>query len=128
MIKYVDRNVQGLLHIITSIKRLKSSLAEVTHEDFIENTVLQDATSFSISMIGEAASHISEEFQEKHPEIPWVKMIGIRNRLVHTFDYDQINYDIVWDVATEDIPELEEKIRCALSTIPLPEDFVLPEV
>ena len=55
-------------------------------------------------------------------------MRGIRNRLVHIFDYGQIDYDIVWIVATKELPELEPKIRAALATIPLPDDFTLPEV
>ena len=55
-------------------------------------------------------------------------MRGIRNRLVHIFDYEQINYDIIWTVVTVELTELEPKIRAALATIPLPEDFTLPEV
>lgn len=55
-------------------------------------------------------------------------MRGLRNRLVHIFDYEQIDYDIIWIVATVDLIELEPKLKQALSTIPLPEDFTLPEV
>lgn len=55
-------------------------------------------------------------------------MRGLRNRLVHIFDYEQIDYDIIWIVATEELPALEPKIRSALSTIPLPDDFILPEI
>ena len=44
-------------------------------------------------------------------------MRGLRNRLVHIFDYEQIDYDIIWIVATEELPALEPKIRSALSTI-----------
>ena len=83
---------------------------------------------FDISTIGESAANISEEFQQEHPEIPWIKMRGMRNRLVHIFDYEQIDYEIVWDVATNALPELEPKLRAALATIPLPDDFTLPEV
>ena len=49
-------------------------------------------------------------------------------RLVHIFDYEQIDYEIVWDVAKNALPELEPKIRAALKTIPLPDDFTLPEI
>ena len=55
-------------------------------------------------------------------------MRGMRNRLVHIFDYEQIDYEIVWDVAVNALPELEPKIRAALKTIPLPDDFTLPEI
>ena len=127
-VEYVDRNVQRLLHMLEGIKRLKEMLAGVEKLAFLEDLRLQDATSFDISTIGEAAAHVSEEFQVAHPEIPWMEMRGLRNRLVHIFDYEQINYDIIWDVATVELPNLESDIRAALSTIPLPDDFTLPEV
>lgn len=56
----------------------------------------QSAAAFDISTVGESAANISEDFQQVHPEIPWTKMRGMRNRLVHIFDYEQIDYDIVW--------------------------------
>ena len=128
MIKYVDRNVQRLLHMIEGIKRIGNSLEGVGRESFLSDEMRQSAVAFDISTIGESAANISEEFQQKHPEIPWIKMRGMRNRLVHIFDYEQIDYEIVWDVATNALPELEPKLRAALATIPLPDDFTLPEV
>ena len=114
--------------MIEGIKRINRSLSGVTREQFLANEEKQSAAAFDISTIGESAANISEEFQTAHPEIPWAKMRGMRNRLVHIFDYEQINYDIVWEVATISLPELEPKIRAALATIPLPDDFILPEV
>ena len=128
MIDHVDRNVQRLLHMLIGIKRLNEMFAGVAKEVFLEDMKLQDASAFDIATIGEAASNVSDEFKAKHPEIPWIKMRGIRNRLVHIFDYGQIDYDIVWIVATKELPDLEPKIRAALATIPLPDDFTLPEV
>ena len=128
MIDRVDRDVQRLLHMLEGIKRLNSMLSGVAKEAFLDDIRLQDASSFDISTIGEAASQVSEDFQLKHAEIPWEKMRGVRNRLVHIFDYEQIDYDILWMVATVDLPGLEPKIRAALATIPLPPDFKLPAV
>ena len=128
MIDRVGRNVQRLLHMLVGIKRLKEMLSGVDKETFLEDLRLQDASAFDISTIGEAASQVSEDFQSQHPEIPWAKMRGMRNRLVHIFDYEQINYNILWIVATVELPELEPRIREALSQIPLPDDFTLPEV
>lgn len=128
MTEYVDRNVQRLIHMIEGIKRINRSLAGVSQEEFLADEMRQSAAAFDISTIGESAANISDEFQNAHPEIPWVKMRGMRNRLVHIFDYEQIDYEIVWDVARNALPELEPKIREALKTIPLPDDFTLPEV
>lgn len=128
MTEYVDRNVQRLIHMIEGIKRINRSLAGVNQEEFLADEMRQSAVAFDISTIGESAANISEEFQRAHLEIPWVKMRGMRNRLVHIFDYEQIDYEIVWDVARNALPELEPKIRAALKTIPLPDDFTLPEI
>ena len=128
MIDRVDRNVQRLLHMLTGIKRLNRMLEGVSKETFLDDLRLQDASAFDISTIGEAASNVTDEFKVLHPEIPWIQMRGLRNRLVHIFDYEQIDYDIIWIVATEELPALEPKIRSALSTIPLPDDFILPEI
>ena len=127
MIDRVDRNVQRLLHMLTGIKRLNRMLEGVSKETFLDDLRLQDASAFDISPIGEAASNVTDEFKALHPEIPWIQMRGLRNRLVHIFDYEQIDYDIII-VATEELPALEPKIRSALSTIPLPDDFILPEI
>ncbi len=128
MIDRVDRNVQRLLHMLTGIKRLNRMLEGVSKETFLDDLRLQDASACDISTIGEAASNVTDEFKALHPEIPWIQMRGLRNRLVHIFDYEQIDYDIIWIVATEELPALEPKIRSALATIPLPDDFILPEI
>ena len=128
MIDRVDRNVQRLLHMLKGIKRLNEMLEGVLKEEFLDDLRLQDASAFDISTIGEAAANVTEEFKNAHPEIPWNQMRGLRNRLVHIFDYEQIDYDIIWIVATEELPALEPKIRLALGTIPLPDDFILPEI
>ncbi len=58
MIDRVDRNVQRLLHMLEGIKRLNEMLAGVAKEEFLESIELQDASSFNISTIGEAAAYI----------------------------------------------------------------------
>jgi uncharacterized protein with HEPN domain len=62
------------------------------------------AVAYSIGIVGEAASHISEEFRDKTPQIPWRKAIGMRNFLFHA--YFTINYDLLWETATVSIPAL----------------------
>ncbi len=57
-----------------------------------------------LEMIGEAARRVSSEFQEKHPEIPWREIIGQRNILAH--EYGEIDYEILYRTAKEDIPAL----------------------
>lgn len=57
-----------------------------------------------VEIIGEAATNVSKECREKHPQIPWRNLIGMRNRLIHA--YFDINLDVVWQTVTEDLPSL----------------------
>lgn len=57
-----------------------------------------------LEIIGEAASGVSDGYRAKHPAIPWKKMIGLRNRLIHGY-YD-IDQDIIWDTVRGDLPPL----------------------
>ncbi len=62
-----------------------------------------------IEIIGEAGNNISDEFKSEYPEIPWIDIVDMRNRLIH--GYFKINLNIVWDTVTNDIPVLIEQIE-----------------
>ena len=72
----------------------------------------QDAFVREIEIIGEAARHVDENFCKQHPQVPWVDMVGMRNKLIH--DYFEVNMPMVWDVATKDIPALKEALAACL--------------
>lgn len=57
-----------------------------------------------IQSIGEAAGRISLDMRQAHPEIPWKQIVGIRHRIVH--DYMDVDCDVLWEVATRDLPPL----------------------
>ncbi|MEB3289779.1 MAG: DUF86 domain-containing protein [Leptolyngbya sp.] len=67
-----------------------------------------------IEIIGEAASRVSPEKQADLPQIPWKEMIGMRNRIVHA--YFDIDYNVVWDTATFNIPSLIETLTEVLDS------------
>ena len=60
-------------------------------------------------ILGEAAAKVSDEFLEEHSEIPWSKITGMRNILVH--HYFGIDLDVVWAVVENDLPKLKKTIR-----------------
>jgi uncharacterized protein with HEPN domain len=60
-------------------------------------------------VLGEAASRITGEFQVQHPELPWHGMRGARNRLIH--GYFDVDYDVVWQIVTADLPLLVTNLR-----------------
>ncbi|MBO1224100.1 MAG: DUF86 domain-containing protein [Candidatus Scalindua sediminis] len=71
--------------------------------------LLQRAFVRSIEIIGEAAKKLPEELKQKHSNIEWKAIAGMRDRLIH--DYFGIDYDIVWDVVTNKTPQLQKKIQ-----------------
>ena len=81
----------------------------MTENEFLSNSMAHDAVVRQIEIIGEAARNVSDEFQEKHSAIPWLKMIGIRNKIIH--EYFNVNYAIVWDTIRDDLPNLKKAIR-----------------
>jgi uncharacterized protein with HEPN domain len=69
-----------------------------------------------IQMIGEAARRVSPQTQRAHPEVPWANIIGMRHKVVH--DYLDVDEDIIWDVATADLPPLVAQLTRILPPEP----------
>ncbi len=63
----------------------------------------------SIEIIGEAVKRLPDEFRSEHSTIDWRAIAGTRDKLIH--DYFGIDYDIVWDIVTNEIPELRRFVR-----------------
>ena len=98
-----------LRHILDAIGLIKEYTRGMSENEFPGNSMAHDAVIRQIEIIGEAARNISDEFQEKHPKLPWAKMVGIRNKIIH--EYFNINYAIVWDTIKDDLPILEKSIK-----------------
>lgn len=73
------------------------------YERFVSNDMMVDAVVRNFEVIGEAAKLVSEETKSNHPEIEWKRMTQFRNVLIH--DYFGIEYEIVWDVIQNYLPE-----------------------
>lgn len=59
---------------------------------------------YQIAVIGEATKRLSQEFRQQHSEIPWRELAGMRDVLIHK--YDQVDFDVIWDVVQSKLPEL----------------------
>lgn len=91
--------------ILDSLRLIRGYIADVSEETFLADTKLQDAVIRRLLIIGEASARMPEPFRTAHPEIPWHKMTGMRNRLVH--GYAEVNMYMVWDTIQNDLPPLE---------------------
>jgi uncharacterized protein with HEPN domain len=84
----------------------------MSFDAFLDDPKTIRAVAFEFTTMGEAARAIPEDIQEKYPEIPWGKMQGIRNVLVH--EYFRLDEEILWNASQDDIPPLItalEKLR-----------------
>jgi uncharacterized protein with HEPN domain len=106
MKKFEDTTRLG--HILDAIRCIETYSRGVDKVAFRANKMMQDAIVRQVEIIGEAARNISEEFQEEHPELPWLEMRAIRNKIDH--DYLEINSDIIWDTIQNDLPSLKPLI------------------
>jgi len=57
-----------------------------------------------LEILGEAANRVPAEQQIRYPQIPWAQLVSLRNRLIH--GYDQVDFDIVWEILTQDLSPL----------------------
>ena len=80
----------------------------LTEEEFYENRQVQDAVLRRFQIVGEAAKKIDEDFRNKYSDIPWKKIAGMRDVVIH--EYFGVNLRRVWLITKEDLPELKLRI------------------
>lgn len=98
-----------IIDILECIEKIEDYMSEMSFEEFIKDNKTKDAVVRNFEIISEAAKQIPEQVRKKYAEIPWLQIIGLRHRLVH--GYFVIDYNIVWNIAREEIPDLKEKIK-----------------
>ena len=89
------RQTGYLLDILRSAEAIQNYIEGYSREDFLKDPKTQDAVLRRLLVIGEAAARLTSETEARFEEIPFRKMAGLRNRVVH--DYGQIDLEIVWD-------------------------------
>lgn len=98
-----------LHHILDAIDLIEGYMKGMSENEFLSASMTHDAVVRQIEIVGEAARNVSDKFREKHSKIPWGKMIGIRNKIIH--EYFNVNYAIVWDTIKDDLPILKKSIK-----------------
>jgi uncharacterized protein with HEPN domain len=99
-------------HILTETAFIIQHTDNKTKEQVIDDEVLCRAVVRGIEIIGEASKKIDEEFKSSHIHIEWKKMAGARDKLIH--HYFGIDYDIVWDIIKNKIPDLDHFLNHVL--------------
>ena len=101
--------IEFLQHILKVIEYLQSKSNNLTFDDFVNDSTLTRAFTRSIEIIGEAVKKIPDELKTKYTEIEWKDITGMRDKLIH--EYFGIDYELVWDVIQNEIPDLKIQIE-----------------
>lgn len=94
--------------ILNSIDDISDFIKDMNYKRFFLDKKTTNAVIRSLEVIGEAAKKIPEEIRLMSPEIPWKRMAGMRDKLSH--EYFGVDLEIVWTVATEELPPLRNYI------------------
>ncbi len=97
-------DISYLWDMLDASMAIQQFLVGKTFNDYNTDRLLRGAVERHIEIIGEAARNVSADFQSKHPQIPWIKIIAQRNILAH--EYGEILMERIWRVASQRIPEL----------------------
>lgn len=84
----------------------------MSYDNFSENEMLIEACVFNLSQVGEYSHKISNELISSHTEIAWNELYGLRNHIVH--NYEGVNCKLVWEIISNDLPELIEQLNSML--------------
>ena len=103
-----------LRHILAEADYLVTHSRELAPETFRADETFRRAFVRSLEIIGEAAKKVPAEFRELHPSVEWRAMAGLRDRLIH--NYFGVDYDLVWDVVTNKIPQLKRAVEAIFQT------------
>jgi len=99
-------NSVRLLHILDAISEIENYIQNADKDTFVNNSMMFNATLHQLEIIGEAANGLSDEFLMEHPSIPWARIIGLRNLIVH--EYFGVDDQTIWSIVTINLPPLKE--------------------
>jgi uncharacterized protein with HEPN domain len=98
-----------LQHILEEINFLIKQTEGISFDTFMADELLKRASARSLEIIGEAVKNTSTDFKKRHAGIEWKKLAGLRDKIIH--GYFGVNWDIVWDVIKNKMPELKKGVQ-----------------
>jgi len=110
----VTRDRLYLHHILDALKKIENYVA-VGRTVFLAATHWQDAVIRQLQIVGEATKRLSPSLCASHPEVPWRRIAGLRDVLIH--DYMGVDINAVWEITQKEIPVLKNNIQIILTII-----------
>jgi len=100
-----------LRHILDAIKKVEDYVS-IGYQVFISSSHWQDAVIRQLEIIGEATKRLSTELCSQHTDIPWRRIAGLRDVLIH--DYMGVDINAVWEITQQNLPVLKARIETIL--------------
>jgi uncharacterized protein with HEPN domain len=94
--------------ILDSMDKIENYIENLSYGDFVDNQMIIDAVVRNLEIIGEAANNIPKDIKKEFSNIPWKRMIGLRNIVAH--GYFGIDLGIIWEIITKNLPETKPAI------------------
>lgn len=95
-----------VLHILDAIKEIENYIQGADKDTFVNNSMMFNATLHQLEIIGEAANGLSDGYIMNHPDMPWARIIGLRNLIVH--EYFGVDDQTIWSIVNINIPQLKQ--------------------
>jgi len=104
-----------LLHIVDAINEIESYIQGVDFDSFVKNSMMFNASLRQLEVIGEASNRLSEKLLNNNSAIPWARIIGLRNLVIH--EYFGIDDLTIWNVITINLPDLKNAVLILLENM-----------
>ena len=104
----MNRDQLYLKHILNGIEKIRE-YSSVGYDDFMEHSHWQDAVIRQLEIVGEATKQISMGLRDRYSEVPWRRIAGLRDVLIH--DYMGVDLEAVWQITQKEIPELAKYVQ-----------------
>ncbi len=97
-----------LTHVLDAIEKIETYIS-VGHDAFVSTSHWQDAVIRQLEIIGEATKRLSKQLCFQHPKVPWRRIAGLRDVLIH--DYMGVDIKAVWEITQKDLPVLKRSTQ-----------------
>jgi uncharacterized protein with HEPN domain len=100
------------IHIMERIERIESYIQD-GREEFLRSRLVQDAVIRNFEVMGEAAKRVSKRSRDKYPAVPWKRMTGFRDILIH--QYEGVELEKIWNIIAQELPKVKIEIASILT-------------
>ncbi|MCL2605205.1 MAG: DUF86 domain-containing protein [Defluviitaleaceae bacterium] len=102
-------DIKYLKNMLKFSEKIMHRIQNISLSQFLDDEEKQDLILYPLGQLGENANRVSEAFRDEYSEILWNPVIGVRNRVFHS--YGDINMEVIYEIATENIPLLVKQLQ-----------------